>query len=159
MLALVGGVLLIPTLGWACSCAESLPLCQILAEPGATPDGGTDSKIFVGRVISTSPATQEEAWALEAKYVERHPDGKGTPEGRSRFLLDLWGDTLSAESRQRVLAGPLQNIVVFSRLEVIEAFTGAPPRRSANGRAGTGRGPCRWGWRRRSLRCSGARCS
>ncbi len=28
MLALVGGVLLIPTLGWACSCAESLPLCH-----------------------------------------------------------------------------------------------------------------------------------
>ena len=121
----LAGLLIIPALGWACTCAsDGLPLCQVLAEPGATLDGGPDSKIFVGRVISSLPTTQEEAWALEAKYFERHPDAKGSPEGRRRFLLDLWGDTLSAESRQRVQAEPLQDIAAFSRLEVIEAFTG-----------------------------------
>jgi hypothetical protein len=86
--------LLFPALGWACSCIPSTPLCKLLAQPGAQLESGPNSRIFVGKVISTSPASEAEAWELEKKYAARHPEVADrrevlTWEGRKQYMLEL----------------------------------------------------------------------
>jgi len=126
--------LLFPALSWACSCAPSPPLCKLLAQPGAQLETGPDTKIFVGKAISSYPASEREAWDLEKKYAERHPEAAGdrpgtlSREGRKQFQLELWGDTLSAESRATILSASHEAALgrfALSRVEVIEPFSGA----------------------------------
>lgn len=137
-------ILLLPGAAWACSCRAVPPLCQTLAEKGLTAlESGPDSKVFYGKVLTSSPATEQEAWKLEREYAERHPEareqgGRGILnfEGGKRFRLELWDAVLSPAGREAILAARKEpgefglfgfGSLALSRLEVIEGFQNAKP--------------------------------
>lgn len=137
-------LLLLPAAVWACSCKPVPPLCQTLAEKGLAALGDRpDSKVFYGKVLTSSPATEQEAWKLELAFAERHPEAKAQGgrgflnfEGRKRFFLELWDGVLSPAGREAILAAREEpgkfslfdgGSLALSRLEVIEGFQNAEP--------------------------------
>jgi hypothetical protein len=146
MRTIVAGILLFPALAWNCTCFPPDALCK-----GVPIEDGPGIKIFVGRVVSTFPTSQRQAWDLEEKYMERHREDKGSFEGRKRFLLELWGDSLSAESRESIRAAVddkkifgILNYpgVALSRLEVVEPFPGTKVGEIVDMFGGLGGGDC-----------------